>query len=325
LHWLDATNGLGAGAFWFSFEDIHSGGYIIDTLTGALLGTQAMALPLEQKLTLVTKKLREHPFRIVWDNFESASGIPGTEVSALLSGADRQLLKQFLAGLLGGQTKIIITSRAPEKWLTDQECYRLPLAGLQGEELWQYCDAVVSDLKLALDRQNEDYRALLDRLEGKPLAVRVILLRLTERPAKALLTELDENFQVRYGDQGRERIQATLAIFEKGLDRAFEPVLRLLWLNEHYADAGLISAMLKQTGETAPIAECFSALKSAGLCLAVGNNFHQIHPALRNLLIRPHQVRKEEQRAFVDMMDDLADAYAPKELHEQRLPITGLL
>ena len=321
LQWLEDTNGLGEGAFWFSFEDIQSAEHIISTLAGALFGTQAMALPTDQMLSAVINVLRAKRYFIIWDNFESASGIPGTEVSALIPKEDRQRLKKLLRELRGGKTKVLITSRSEEEWLDIQECFKLPLSGLEGEELWQYCNAVVADLGLeAIDRKNQDYHNLLNKLEGNPLAVRAILLRLKERSAASLLSELEESFNGVEGDESTKRIQAALAVFERGLDRAFAPVLRLLGLHEHFAYAGFIKIMLKQTepDAAAHISNCFEALCGAGLCQPVGNNIYKLHPALRGSLTRLYTAAEADMRAFVDVMGTIANDYAPKELHEQR-------
>ena len=317
LQWLESTSGLGAGAFWFNFEDIHSAEYVINTLAGSFFGSDALAASTEQKLAAVTKALRENPFFIVWDNFESVCGIPGTEVSAKISDEDdRKQLKQLLHDLKGGKTKILITSRSKENWLPLPDCYRLPLGGLQGEELWQYCNAVLSDLDLTLDQRDEIYHEILEMLGGNPLAVRAILLRLNDEPAPRLLAQLKEGFRDTGDDTGR--IQAALGVFERGLDSAFAPVLRLLGLHEHYADADYIGVMLKVTDEDAPVGQCFAALESVGLCRSIGNNIYRLHPALRACLDRAHPAHDGAQRAFVDVMGSLAYVYGRKQLHEQR-------
>jgi len=319
LKWLQGTHGIGMGAFWFSFEDIRSAGYIIDMLANELFGTQAMALPTEQKLDAVTQVLRDNLFFIVWDNFESASGIPGIEGSAMLSDNDQSLLKGFLKGLRGGKTKVLITSRSQESWLSAQECNHLPLEGLEGEELWQYCNAIVSEFGSALDREDETYKNLMDKLEGNPLAIRSILLRLRENTTGELLNELERNFQGLEGDDATKRIQAALSVFERGLDRSFEPALRLIGLHEHYAGAGFIGYMLAQIGGSAtPVKSCFTALESAGLCRAIGIDTYQIHPALRDCLNRLHPANEADKRAFVNVMGSLTDAYADLQLHEQK-------
>jgi len=322
LQWLEDTNGLGNGAFWFSFEDIRSADYIVNTLADALFWTEAMALPTEQKLGIVTQALRDNCFFIIWDNFELVSGIPGTEVYALLPDEDREMLKHFLNRLKGGKTKVLITSRSREEdWLPLQDCYRLPLGGLQGEELWQYCNAVVSDLGLTLNREDKAYHELLKMLAGNPLAIRAILLRLAEpgRTASQLVAELENAFNVAVGDEeNKKRLQAALSVFGRGLDSAFAPVLRLLGLHEHFADADLIDDMLKATGGDTPTNQCFAALERAGFCRQIGNRIYQLHPALRSFLARLYPANEDEQRAFVDVMGSLADTYTPKQLHDQR-------
>jgi len=321
LRWLEDTNGLGGGALWFSFENIHSADYVIDTLAEELLGLWALALPQEEKFSAVVKKLNAHRFFLVWDNFESASGIPGTEVSALIPEEGRQLLKRFLKALRGGETKVLITSRSSEGWLAVQECFRLPLGGLEGEELWKYCEAVVADLGLTLDRKDKDYHNLLRKLGGNPLSLRAVLLRLKERTAVELLAELQESFNGLEGDEATKRIQAALTVFEHGLDRAFVPVLRLLGLHDHSADSEQIRLMLNETKSEAKsqAGGCFAALESAGLCRCIKSTLYKLHPALHSCLVGLHPAEETEKRVFTEYMCSLASAYARKGLHEQHV------
>ncbi|MFZ1568585.1 MAG: CHAT domain-containing protein [Thiolinea sp.] len=323
LHWLRDTNGLGAGAFWFSFEAIRNAEYVINTLVDALFGTNARAAQLEQKLAALVQVLREQPFLLVWDNFESASGIAGTEVSALLSDDDRNLLKKLLKQLRGGKTKVLITSRSPEHWLTPQECYRLPLSGLQGEELWEYCNAVVADLGLKIDRSNQDFIDLIKELDGHPLAIRAILLRLNERKAADLLAELEQQFAGQAGDESTRRIFAALSIFDQGLPEAFAPILQLVGLHQQFVDRDYLESMLQTTEDTAALPQldaCFATLEAVGLLHHLGQNTYRMHPALHHHLSRRHPPSAARQRAFVDFMGSFADKLAPKELHEQRFP-----
>jgi tetratricopeptide (TPR) repeat protein len=324
LQWLHDTNGQGLDSFWFSFEDIRSSEAVIDTLVGGILGTQAMALPVDKKVPLLTQRLRENPFILVWDNFESASGIPGTEVSALLRQEDREQLKELLSALYGGQTKVLITSRQKEDWLSERECYRLPgLEGLQGEELWQYCSTIVEDLGLSLDRGSEDFQALMDKLAGNPLAIRAILSGLDQHSLKTLIDDFDELFASLSGDDATRRIQAALSVVEKGLDTCFNPALRLLSLHEHYADTNLLESMFKALDDDispSHLPGLFAILGNAGLCMPVATDIFQLHPALRSCLSRLHPADGLCQRAFVDVMGELAYYLAPRGLHEQRIP-----
>jgi tetratricopeptide (TPR) repeat protein len=325
LHWLRDTNGLGAGAFWFSFESIRNAEYVINELVDALFGTNARAAPLEQKLAALAQVLRDQPFLLVWDNFESASGIAGTEVTALLSDDDRSLLKKLLKQLRGGKTKVLITSRSPESWLTPQECYRLPLSGLQGEELWEYCNAVVADFGLKIDRKNQDFIDLIKELDGHPLAIRAILLRLNERKAADLLSELKQQFAGQEGDDSTRRIFAALSIFDQGLPEAFAPILQLVGLHQQFVNRDDLQTML-QVAENSTVlpqlAACFTTLEAAGLLHTMGQNIYRMHPALHSHLSRQHAASEIRQRAFVDFMGSLADCLVARELHEQRRPFT---
>jgi len=318
LQWLQDTNGLGNGAFWFSFEGLRSAAYIFNQLSEAL--GISLEYPLEQRLPVLIKILNQHKFVLVWDNFESAAGIAGTEVKEQMPEADRLMLKQFLRALYGGATKVLITSRARETWL-GQDVIPLSLNGLDGEELWEYCNTVAEDLDLDL-HHDEDYTALMAELGGNPLAVRAVLLRLSRsgKTTKALLTELRHSFHLLEGDETIRRIQSALDVFEKGVDPAFTPILRLAGLHEIHINTKIVDMILKQTAPDAVASRlaCFTMLESAGLCRRVGDNIYKTHPALRTWLARLHPAAENEQREFVECWGTLAEHYTPKELHEQR-------
>ncbi|MDR0372633.1 MAG: tetratricopeptide repeat protein [Nitrososphaerota archaeon] len=316
LQWLDATHGLGKGVFWFSFQDILSAEYIINTLIGTLFGTQTQALPTKQKLGILTKELKSNPYFIVWDNFESASGIPNTAVFALLSKNDRNLLKNFLQGLHGGKTKVLITSRSQENWLSSQGCCRLPLFGLKGEEFWRYCNVVVSDLNLMLDRKSMGYKNLMDKSNGNPLVARGILRQLKEKSTTELLTEIEDNFN-------DSEVNVALLIFEKGLSQTVIPVLRIIGLHEHYVDLNFLRDMLNDAENAHDlIVECVSTLETAGLCHHTESTTYQIHPTIHKYLTKIHPASDIDKRAFVNVMQRLIlviTTYIARMLHEQRV------
>lgn len=154
LQWLDQTGGLEYPPFWFPFQEIRSAEYVFNRLGEALfggnfaaIGGETPAAAMEKKIHALTGALREHRLLIVWDNFESAAGIAGTAILANLPESDRRLLAQFLDELRGGKSKVIITSRSPEDWLGPQRRFLLPLGGLDREERWEYCDAILHDLR----------------------------------------------------------------------------------------------------------------------------------------------------------------------------------
>jgi tetratricopeptide (TPR) repeat protein len=326
LRWLEDTKGLDNMPFWFNFGDI-SVNDVFETLANRLLAIPLHTLPLEEKISAVVKKLKTERFFLVWDNLESVYGIPRTGVSDLIPEKGRQMLKRFLHELRGGRTKVLITSHTTEEWLAVQECFRLPLEGLQDEELWQYCNAIVADLGRTLNQEDKNYQDLLNKLDGNPLALRAVLLRLRESDAAELLAELEENFNGLQGDDATKHIQAALAVFERGLDRAFTPVLRLLGLHEDSADTEIIQIMLKTTKtETEPhtIINCFSALESAGLCRRIASTLYKLHPTLHSCLARLYPVEKAERRVFAKIMSSLISVHTPREFQKQRIMTLSL-
>ncbi|MCI5129641.1 MAG: tetratricopeptide repeat protein, partial [Candidatus Electrothrix sp. AUS3] len=325
LHWLRDTGGLEQQVtqqvFWFSFDEIRSAEFVINQLVDGIFGTDALAKPMEQKLAGLIKVFREHPFLLVWDNFESASGLAGTEVRPLLSEADRGLLKELLAGLRGGKTKVLITSRSAEKWLSIGECFRLPLSGLHGEELWQFCNQVLRDLGLRVKRDDEDFRKLIEELDGHPLALRTVLLQLKEKKPAQLLADLRKEFALLEGDESSNRILAALAVLDQGFPEEYGPVLQLIGLHRRFVDMDYFKYMLNKAELKTPLTlACFALLESTGLIQALGRNIYKMHPTLHSYLDRKHPAAKVLQLAFVDFMSIFSDRLAPKKLYEQRIP-----
>ncbi|MEI2783446.1 MAG: hypothetical protein V9H25_20320 [Candidatus Competibacter sp.] len=67
-------------------------------------------------------------------------------------------------------------------------------------------------------------------------------------------------------------------------------------------------------------------LAVSGLLRPLGQDIHEMHPALTGFLRARSVVGLDDsqrdawRRAFVDVMGSLADHFAPKQLHEQRWP-----
>jgi len=317
LRWLGDTGGLAGDPYWLSFEGGRRAVSVIDDLTLAFLGPQAMTLPKAKRLELLVRELNENPRIIVWDNFESlfqaSAQRPEEDVNK-----DKKLLKVFLDCLRLGKTKIIITSRTDEAWLGTC-CTRLPLSGLKGEDLWRYQSRLAKEFGLALGRNDEDFNCLMAKLDGNPLAVRVIFKRLQAHTPGQLLGDWEDALAEAEGDEDSRRIQASLAVFEQGLSAAYAPFLRLLGLHEHFANTGAIGRMLKQAGEQAPIAECLAELTGAGLCQSIGSDTYQLHPTLGASLTRLHAPTEDEKRAFVVVMEALAHGATELALDEERV------
>ena len=334
LQWLAATSGLGQGCFWFTFQDIRSAEFVFNQMVGALFGTNALAAGLDEKIEALTGVFRQHRFLIVWDNFEVVCGIPGTSVAATLSAEDRQRLLGFLRGLRGGASKVLVTSRSEEEWLDAAHYYKLSIGGLEGEERWEYCDAIVRDLGLAVDRAHPDWKELMDLLEGHPLAMRVVLPRLQKHSPRRLMELIESNLaEFASEDQESAKLFATLGFARDGLPLELQPLLIPLALHERFVHGDMLEDMARQLDaafDGGRIDRLTGALGVAGLVRDRGNRIYEMHPALSRFLRLGVLDRTADEsrdawcRAFVDVLGTIADKYPAKQLHEQR-PVFHIL
>ncbi|MEI2741524.1 MAG: tetratricopeptide repeat protein [Candidatus Competibacter sp.] len=329
VEWLAATEGLGEGCFWFTFNDILSSEFVFNRLVEALFGVNAMAADSAQKQAALVEAFRKRRFILVWDNFESATGVPGTTLEARLPEPDRQRLRDFLGTLRGGASKVIITSRSPETWLSADRCFPVNLGGLQGEERWEYCAIILRDLGMDADQQDDGLKKLMDELGGHPLAMRALLPRLRDVEAKVLAEQLKGRIPLDSGDDSQARLFAALEFVEDALPKELKPLLFPLGLHERFVDADDLERMTQQAESPFSRAdiECLLVMLGAsGLLRPLGQGIHEMHPALTGFLrARPFvglndSGRDVWRRAFVDVMGWLADHFAPKALHEQRVP-----
>jgi hypothetical protein len=191
VRWLLRTEGLGEGhCFWFTFNDIRSVEYVFNRMGEAVFGPTFISKSIKQKVDVLAKRMKENLFVVVWDNFETVRGIEGSGVEASMPVEDQQLLATFLKELRGGMTKVLITSRREENWLGAPYRFKLSLGGLEHEERWEFCEVIVRDLGLKVDRENPELVKLLEALDGHPLMMRVILPKLEEQSAEAITEAL---------------------------------------------------------------------------------------------------------------------------------------
>lgn len=325
LQWLDSTNGLGKGAFWFDFREIRSAEYVFNHIGEAIFGGQFSAAPIDQKVSTLAKALLGDRFIIVWDNFESASGIEASSRMANLTKEDRGLLARFLDRLRTGKSKVIITSRSEEDWLGPQRRWRLVLTGLDGEERWEYCEVILRDLGLTVDRGDPELGKLMKSLAGHPLAMRVILPQLERFSASQVAEALRSNLaslKVKSDDPAQEQLFSALQFVEQALPDGLRPLLVPFSLYENYLDLGLVDQMTKEMPGDISLSEIdrlAQDLANAGLLRSFVGSIYEMHPALTGFLRSClAQDGSLWVKPFVHVMARLADNFGEREIHEQR-------
>jgi hypothetical protein len=314
LRWLDETGGLD-GAMWFDFRDIRTAEYVINQIGQRFYGENFGVA--KNKIGLLGKALKDQRVLMVWDNFESSE--------TNLTSEDRAELGRFLDEIRGGRGRVIITSWSREEWLGPTRRFELPLGGLDGEERWEYCEIILRELGLKVDRDEPALAKLMEQLAGHPLAMRAVLPKVAEMGAAkvsaALRTNIAELGLSEEEEQGR--LFGTLRFVEQGLAAELRPLLGLVGLHEGFVSAGLLEAMAKQVDDgwtRERIDDLMPALGTAGLVRDIGNAIFEMHPLLTSYLRSRGEVPEACQRAFVDVMGRVADFLTPKELHEQRVP-----
>src|ERR1019366_4342531 len=153
-----------------------------------------------------------------------------------------------LDAIRGGRGKVIVTSRSREEWLKPEWRFELPLRGLDGEERWEYCETILRELGIRVNRDDPELSKLMDQLAGHPLAMRVVLPKLETMPAakiaEALRTSIAELGLDEQEEQGR--LFATLRFVEQGLADDLQLLLGLVGLHEGYVRADLLELMAEK-------------------------------------------------------------------------------
>ncbi len=327
VEWLAATEGLGEGCFWLSFQEIRSAEYVLNHIGEQLFGVAFGAGTIEGKIEQLAAELKKRRLILLWDNFEVVAGI--AEFTATLSEADRSHLRAFLQRLRGGATKVIITSRSEEEWLGTEQRRKVELGGFDGEEQWAYADAILGDLGVTIDRGEKELVELMKLLDGHPLSMRVVLPRLEKQRAGELCAALRSNLAAlgEVGDEALKKLYATLKLAEDVLPEDLKPLLLPLGMHERFVDGDDLVGMATQIDEAwtrDQIDRFLRALANVGLLRDLRQAIHEIHPVLTEFLRATAGQRASEgdrgrwSLSFVNVMGSFAEAFAPRELHDQR-------
>jgi tetratricopeptide (TPR) repeat protein len=316
LRWLDETGGLDA-SLWFDFRDIRTAEYVMNQTGELFYGENFRVAP--NKLDLLVQAFRKSRVLVVWDNFES--------VGENLPTQDRTELSHFLDAIRGTQARVIITSRSSEEWLGSPRRFELRLGGLDGEERWQYCTAIIRELGLKINQNDPDLKRLMDQLAGHPLAMRTVLPKLETMPAANITEALRRNLAALGLSEQEEQgsLFATLRLIEHGLPGELQLLVAFVASHEGYLDADALELMAKQVNPAwarSEIDQLVGTFQTAGLLWSYRRATYEMHPLLTSYLRSNEEPSEAFQRAFVDLMSGAADFWVRKPYHDQLIPFT---
>ena len=148
----------------------------------------------EAKEQALIDKLRAEPHVLILDNLESVTG-QRLAIKNTLSKPKQAKLRDFLALLAGGKTRVVFGSRSGEEWLKDATFKRnvYGLRGLDPEARTLLAERILErhvPRKAAALRSNEDFGRLMKVLAGYPLAMEVVLPNLKTQSPREILVAL---------------------------------------------------------------------------------------------------------------------------------------
>ncbi|MDM8515020.1 tetratricopeptide repeat protein [Desulfobacterales bacterium HSG16] len=160
-----------------------------------MIGFRSLA-PQAQAKNLA-QKLRNKRHLLILDNLESVTG-ENLAIQNTLPIEEREILRNFLADLLDGETLVLLGSRGGEAWLVDganaplrkTDIYDLP--GLDSEAASTLADRILKrhvqdNSTLEQYRKSDEFKSLLKLLDGYPLPLEVVLANLSRQtPADVL-------------------------------------------------------------------------------------------------------------------------------------------
>ncbi|MFG3819499.1 tetratricopeptide repeat protein [Limnothrix redekei] len=153
---------------------------------------QFQSWPLAARLAKLTQLLRSRRYALILDNLESVTAA-ALSIPNSLPESEQRALAQWLRGLVGGKTLILLGSRGAESWL--EPVYGTNRLGLRGLD----ADARTTLAQKILERQVGDSRRiakikdepafgqLMKLLDGYPLAMEVVLGNLKRQTPSEIL------------------------------------------------------------------------------------------------------------------------------------------
>jgi tetratricopeptide (TPR) repeat protein len=298
--------------FWHSFEP-GMASFGLDCVLGEigtrLYGTQFSLLEADQRHGAVLDALTTHRMLLIWDNFESVRTLPDPgRATPPLDEVGCGELRAFLGALAGGQSSVVITSRAREEWLGDFPS--VAVGALAKHEAVEYAGVLLAPYAAASQwRKGREFGELMEWLDGHPLSMRLVLPRLDSAAPTALLASLS-GFAPLDADAvpaaGRgDSLTASIAYSYAHLSESTRRLLPAVALLGGMADATVLGAFSRAREAPgrfsgATVGDWDDALWEAagvGLLTSLGSGMYKIHPALPGYLAQAWRGEEADDHA----------------------------
>ena len=292
---------LPGGVFYSTFEASHPAGLerVIHEIGTSAAGLEFADMNARQQRLWVLDYLQKRPSLLVWDNIQNVAGDAAREGSGLLTQDEQAELTEFIAQVTdrASASRLLLVSQHPSlPWLT-APFQRQTLGGLRGHDRLELAGKILEKATVDSARVTPDSLALLDLLEGHPLAMQIALPLLKEVPASVLLAEIRRGLEempenAEEGAKEAGRPSYLTAVMEYSWSkmthrsRTHLPMLALFQrrtmmdILNHITQEGAYRSVM---GEELGWGACRTMLRSAqaaGFLEAISPSVYQIHPAL---------------------------------------------
>ena len=330
--WWQRTDGVDDPdwVIWHSFEpEVASFGLdgVLDEIGLQLLGTDFVRTEPTRRRPLIQRLLQQHRLLVILDNFETVRTMPDpTSSTPTLDEAGLIELQQFLENIAAdSRSTVLITSRTPEHWL-GPHIRRVLVGGLTPEEADSYTDQLLAPFPAARPRRaHPDYPALLEWLNGHPLAMRLTLPHLDHTSPDQLLANLqgihtEDGDEPETGADRRSSLTASIGYSLSHLDTTDQQLVHVVGLFRGVADADVLNNF--SNAEHTPHrfrgidvdrwAAILDRATDLGMLTDIGAGIYLIHPALPAQLIRHWRTQHPDtfDAEYADTQGALLEAFA---------------
>jgi tetratricopeptide (TPR) repeat protein len=190
-----------------------------------------VAMSVAAQVPKLAEKLRSSNYIVVLDNLESVTG-QQLAIQNTLNAAEQGELRDFLALLVGGKTRVVLGSRSGEEWLRGvfgQNVY--VLRGLDLEARSDLAELIlqrhVAAARVKEIKEDADFGRLMGLLAGYPLAMEVVLANLRRQSPGEVLDAL-RLADVGLDGEGQDKTTSILKCVEYSHSNLSESAQQLL-------------------------------------------------------------------------------------------------